>query len=275
MTCRFFRYLALLSFGFTSFALAKGAQGEALPAFHSHNDYERKRPLWDALEAGVRSVEADVWGFWDGLFVRHWPFFGKSGPFESWYFWPMFEFKEREPSLTWDYLWIDIKGPEDRLRQQLLLKLNSSLSKAKAGQKPPEIILSGRGRVKRDIASEWVKRDPSHTFPVWHDAHDWKADDLPWGGEADPWLWYSLNWPERYTWRGQGCLPAAEWKRWQTEVAQIHLKKRKVRYFHVPQTQEWVRAAHQIGVDLIDLDDLALATERGVNSEKRTQMCPE
>lgn len=28
---------------------------------HSHNDYERKHPLFDALSAGCTSVEADIW----------------------------------------------------------------------------------------------------------------------------------------------------------------------------------------------------------------------
>lgn len=34
---------------------------------HSHNDYWRARPLFDALSAGAVSVEADIWHFPDGL----------------------------------------------------------------------------------------------------------------------------------------------------------------------------------------------------------------
>ena len=34
----------------------------ATPATHSHNDYYRERPLLDALEAGMLSIEADVFG---------------------------------------------------------------------------------------------------------------------------------------------------------------------------------------------------------------------
>ena len=40
---------------------------------HSHNDYWRKVPLFDAIHCGCTSVEADVWYF-DGeeeLFVGH------------------------------------------------------------------------------------------------------------------------------------------------------------------------------------------------------------
>ncbi len=38
---------------------------------HSHNDYWRKVPLYDALRWGCTGVEADVWLFDDELFVGH------------------------------------------------------------------------------------------------------------------------------------------------------------------------------------------------------------
>ena len=93
--------------------------------------------------------------------------------------------------------------------------------------------------------------------------HELKAEDPPWAGERDPWRWYSLNWSDRYTWKGDGCISEGEWNRWKSEVLQVHLKRRKVRYFHVPKSREWVRAARFAGVDLIDLDDLSLSSEGG------------
>lgn len=38
-----------------------------IKAIHSHNDYWRQRPLFDALSNGVVSVEADIWHFPQGL----------------------------------------------------------------------------------------------------------------------------------------------------------------------------------------------------------------
>ncbi|KAK1997058.1 hypothetical protein LX36DRAFT_88408 [Colletotrichum falcatum] len=38
---------------------------------HSHNDYWRKRPIYDALEAGCIGIEADVWLYGTELFVGH------------------------------------------------------------------------------------------------------------------------------------------------------------------------------------------------------------
>jgi hypothetical protein len=40
---------------------------------HAHNDYEHKRPLFDALDNGFTSVEADVFLVDGKLLVGHWP----------------------------------------------------------------------------------------------------------------------------------------------------------------------------------------------------------
>jgi hypothetical protein len=38
---------------------------------HSHNDYWRDAPLFDAIRAGCASVEADIWHQYDDLYVGH------------------------------------------------------------------------------------------------------------------------------------------------------------------------------------------------------------
>src|SRR5205807_6004258 len=40
-------------------------------AIHAHNDYEQARPLFDALDAGARSVEADIHLVNGQLLVAH------------------------------------------------------------------------------------------------------------------------------------------------------------------------------------------------------------
>ncbi|NVJ48512.1 MAG: hypothetical protein HWE07_15355, partial [Cytophagia bacterium] len=42
-----------------------------LPRAHAHNDYEHERPLFDALENGFTSVEADVYLIDGELYVYH------------------------------------------------------------------------------------------------------------------------------------------------------------------------------------------------------------
>ncbi len=47
--------------------------GEPNYRSHSHNDYRHKRPLYDALENGISSVEIDIYRFAGKLWVCHWP----------------------------------------------------------------------------------------------------------------------------------------------------------------------------------------------------------
>src|SRR5689334_16577983 len=56
------------------FVGAGGAEGPGpLVRAHAHNDYEHKRPLFDALEQGFCSVEADVYLIEGRLLVAHNP----------------------------------------------------------------------------------------------------------------------------------------------------------------------------------------------------------
>src|SRR5438046_8544345 len=42
-----------------------------LPQAHSHNDYEQKRPLWDALDLGFCNIEPDIYLIDGQLLVAH------------------------------------------------------------------------------------------------------------------------------------------------------------------------------------------------------------
>src|SRR5687767_11068633 len=50
---------------------AEPAGVKPLPQAHAHNDYEHSRPLFDALDHGFCSVEADIWLAPEGLLVGH------------------------------------------------------------------------------------------------------------------------------------------------------------------------------------------------------------
>src|SRR5436190_21650161 len=51
--------------------LPEGKAPKPLRHAHAHNDYEHKRPLFDALECGFCSVEADIWLIDGKLLVAH------------------------------------------------------------------------------------------------------------------------------------------------------------------------------------------------------------
>src|ERR1051326_8803322 len=60
-------------FFWSAFILAVSLQAEPVPLtrVHAHNDYEHKRPLFDALEHGFCSVEADIYLVDGQLLVAH------------------------------------------------------------------------------------------------------------------------------------------------------------------------------------------------------------
>ena len=255
--CRLFSWAFFLSLSVLGSGAALAADKPL--SFHAHNDYEHTRPLLDALDAGFSSVEADVWSFWDGLFVSHFPFFGKSGPLESWYLDPWFKTQESKFAPNWKNLWIDIKGPGDRVERELSRRLVQLARSIRTGSNRPLIVLTGDSKMKRTLASESVGWTKDQSAFLQRDANAISRSDPPWRGAADPWRWYSLPWSNFFSWDGRGCIPRVQWKRMKDQVALAHLKKRKIRYFHAPGTVEWVWVARSVDLDLIDLDDLSLA----------------
>ena len=68
---------------------------------HSHNDYWRRVPLFDALRAGCTGVEADVWLFDDDLFVGHnTASLTRNRTFESLYIDPLVKILEHQNPTT-------------------------------------------------------------------------------------------------------------------------------------------------------------------------------
>jgi hypothetical protein len=52
-------------------SIAAGADPVPLPRAHAHNDYAHTRPLFDALDHGFCSVEADIYLRPEGLLIGH------------------------------------------------------------------------------------------------------------------------------------------------------------------------------------------------------------
>jgi hypothetical protein len=240
--------------------------------FHAHNDYLHERPLWDALQAGVTSVEADVWKFWSGLYVSHFPIFGKSGSLEGWYLDPWRKAAAQEGASGWRQLWMDIKGPEGAVQGALVSTLRDILGGHE--ERAPRIVLTGNDVAKMAIAQKLRgERGLAGKFEI--DRREFDQLDPPRDGPADPWGWYSLSWSEHFTWDGKGCMPVAEWAKLNGQIAAIHSKGRRVRYFHVPSTLAWIRVAQSAGVDLIDVDDLSLPGRlKKENPRAPASVCP-
>jgi hypothetical protein len=92
-------------------------------SIHSHNDYWRRIPFFDAVHNGCFSVEADVWAYGDTLFVGHSiPSLSINRTFESLYIDPILMVLEiMNPSTLEPY--DGINGVFDEVHDQTLILL--------------------------------------------------------------------------------------------------------------------------------------------------------
>lgn len=268
------RYLALLTI--VVFAAAVGAlPATATPASeasgvqpleraHAHNDYEHDRPLFDALEHGFTSVEADVWLVDGELRVAH-------------------DLVDTEPGRTLRSLYLDPLA--DRVRTnassvyrgwrgslQLLIDIKSDGSATYAavdkelrefrfmltqwveGQQrrgAVEVVISGN-RPRQDMLDQRVRLA----------GYDGRLSDLGTDVPASFMPLVSDNWTRNFTWQGVGPMPASEREKLHRIVDEAHAASYRVRFWATPDVEGepresvW-RELLAADVDHINTDDLA------------------
>lgn len=90
---------------------------------HSHNDYWRRIPLWEALHYGCTGVEADVWLYDDDLFVGHnTASLSKNRTFRSLYVDPLVELLDKQNPHT-EFANTSRHGVFDEVSDQTLVLL--------------------------------------------------------------------------------------------------------------------------------------------------------
>jgi hypothetical protein len=217
---------------------------------HSHNDYQQKRPFFDAMQARVTSVEADL--FLDGTVIRVAHNRGQwRGDFETLYLKPLNQLwlENALPVGAGEtfLLWLDLKESSAALRQSLhQLLQNYPVTRAvDPAHQRVDVILTGDKAAKEAFVeehpSELVSRD-SNSF----------SDADPRGSAA--WHWYALDWKKIGTWAGEGEMPAAERAQLGSVVAKIHASGRKLRLWNHPATFTFWKEASAAGVDRLGTD---------------------
>ncbi|MDQ0730719.1 phosphatidylinositol-specific phospholipase C/glycerophosphodiester phosphodiesterase family protein [Arthrobacter sp. B1I2] len=239
--------------------------GQPLAGTHAHNDYEHDRPLYDALEHGFTSVEADVWLVDGELLVAHDLADAKQGvTLESLYLDPLQDLVRSQPGHSvypkWDgslQLLIDIKSDGEATYaaiEQELSEYPDVMSRytngtVKAG--PVTAVISGN----RPLATMQAQ---TKRFSF----YDGRAADLTSGLPAALMPLVSDNWTKLFTWQGVGPMPEAERTKLRAFVATAHANGYRVRFWATPdqpgedRDAVWTELA-DAGVDHINTDDLA------------------
>ncbi|MFO0848561.1 MAG: phosphatidylinositol-specific phospholipase C/glycerophosphodiester phosphodiesterase family protein [Gemmataceae bacterium] len=225
---------------------------------HAHNDYEQTRPLFDALDQGFCSVEADIYLIDGQLLVAHDRKDAKPGrTLERLYLDPLRErvtanggkvYRDGPPF----YLLVDVKtGAEATYRalDKVLAGYADILSVSRNGQHQPKavtVVLSGN-RAKDLIAKQ----------PVRYVGIDGRPEDLDSDAPADLLPWVSGNWALSFRWQGNGPMPAAERAKLREMVRKAHARGRLVRFWATPEKEAVWKELRAAGVDLINTDKLA------------------
>ena len=238
------------------------AREEQLPPLihaHAHNDYEHKRPLFDALDHGFASVEADIHLVDGQLLVAHDR--DKVKPertLQALYLDPLRARAQRfggriypngDPTF---YLLIDTKTDADETWVVLRKVLNdyadllTGFDGSKVTSRAVTVVLTGN-RPRNQLPGE----------PIRQAGLDGQLPDLDDSNPNGIFLWMSEPWKPMFKWRGNGPIPADEKARLQEIVAKAHDRRMKVRFWDAPESPAFWRELRHDGVDLINADDLA------------------
>jgi hypothetical protein len=243
------------------------------PRGHAHNDNEHDRPLVDALDAGLSSVEADVWAVDGELLVAHArDEVDPSRTLTSLYLEPLVQHfagdRPRTSAPTLQLL-VDIKSAPSEtlplLREQLrdYAPILTRYRGCTVTPGPVGVVVSG----------EDVRPAAPTAEKVSHFGYDMQPERTRDTGpdEAITPL-VSAEWDAYFTWDGHGSMPGGERARLEEMVRAAHKVGSAVRFYDTPDARGVARDAVwrelvAAGADYIGTDDLAGfgAFDRGVD----------
>ena len=250
--------IAIGSFLFLLASARLNAQPVPLVNAHSHNDYEHQRPLLDALDHGLCSIEPDIWLVDGQLLVAH----GRSEvkkerTLQVLYLDPLRERVRQNQGRVYLHgppctLLIDVKSNAEQtyavLRDVLkqYAEMLTVFTPTNTSTKALTVILSGN-RATNVLAAE----------PLRYAAIDGRLSDLE--GDASPNLipLISDNWTQHFKWRGLGPMPDDERQKLKRLVDRAHEQGRRIRFWAAPNNVNTWKEMRQAGVDLLSTDDLA------------------
>lgn len=250
------------------------SQVRLVPQAHAHNDYEHARPLFDALDHGFASVEADIYLVDGQLLVGHDPEDLKPDrTLQPLYLEPLRKRVLANHGKVYrgkpvDFqLLIDIKtnGVAAYIELDKVLHgypflftryvngfvLPGPVTAVISGDRPRALMESQRHRL------------------AFYDGRIADPADLGPGSDARMTPLVSDNWTKLFTWTGEGKFHAAQRDRLRQIVATAHRAGQRVRFWATPDVAGPARDAvwqelRKAGVDHISTDDLAVVWSAGI-----------
>lgn len=232
------------------------AQVVPLVGAHAHNDYNHDRPLLDALSNGFTSVEADVLLIDGELYVGHDLPEGTNDlpTLEEAYLLPLDSIIQVNagfvfPGFTRDfYLMVDFKTEAEATYQVLkeqLLPYGKWLMPEENPQGRVNIFISGNRPIETILA------DKDRLVAL-----DGRPEDLGKGYSVAEMPVISQAFYKYSDWDGIGKIPDLDKKNIEALVSATHKEGKMLRLWANPDTPGGWAAFRQLGVDIINTDNL-------------------
>jgi len=254
---RIYQYLLILIF--LSSALKVNAQDFILlPVGHSHNDYNRERPLFDALDYGFTSIEVDV--YWDNgrMVVTHDDKdLDKKPTLEELYLEPLQQiiknnggnvFRDFDAQLV---LMVDLKSEKVETYaalKEIFSKYLDIINHFEGDNEisgPVKVLLSGNPPI------QLIENEQRRYFFV-----DGAIDQWSKSYPVDLMPRASTNYRSYFKWYGKGDMPETEQRKLRELITKAHESERKVRFWGCPNRIEVWKKLLDEGVDWVNVDDL-------------------
>jgi len=220
------------------------AQNKAI-RFHSHNDYDRNVPFWNAYSQDMNSIEIDLVLVDQALFVAHDVADAQlERTMERLYLEPL----QQAVNMGFGYpdqlqFLVDLKGDAEAsmaLLLPLLKKYETIIEQHKI-----QFVISGNKPSLR-----YFLHVPAYVLI------DLQVQDT-WQNEVnilEKIGMISYNFQSLSTWKGRGELPAKDREKLQQKIAQAKQMQRPIRFWATPDTPEAWQTLYDLQVDYINTD---------------------
>ncbi len=219
---------------------------------HSHNDYLRTVPFWEAIGAGSASIEVDVILQNGELMAAHEKeSIQPKRTFKSLYLEPIQKAKELGMIDSFDFhLLIDSKTEAYSTLDQIVKDASEFGELLYSNQNPTglKLIISGNRPKPEDYKN----------YPSWI-LFDYQSkvltDSLPW----DKIGMVSLSFRQFSVWNGKGRIVEAQKSKLVEFINLVHSFQKPVRFWASPDGKTAWKSFYDMGVDFINTDQPALA----------------
>lgn len=224
---------------------------------HSHNDYDRERPLFDALDAGFCSVEADVFLVDGELLVAHnLKDTQKGKTLRSMYLEPLAQRVRANHGRVYKdgpevWLLIDVKQDGEKAWQAIRTDLKAYRFMMATSDKPGAV----RAVISGDRAINSIANDTEHLAGI-----DGRLSDLPSSYSYAQMPIVSASWMDYFKYRGT-ALTDIERAILRSLVRRVHREGRRARFWGVPDTPTYWQETLESGADFVNTDSPAKVAE--------------